>query len=91
MGCCGFKEKDPAPIGPYLQKEKERDMSISKVLLLGPGESGKSTLFKQMLQLYGKGFSDEDRKGYREAIHIDIITSIKLINESYESFTEQKN
>jgi len=90
MGCCGFKEKDPAPIGPYLQKEKERDMSISKVLLLGPGESGKSTLFKQMLQLYGKGFSDEDRKGYREAIHIDIITSIKLMNEYYEVFTEQK-
>jgi len=45
-----------------LDKEYEAAKQINKLLLLGTGESGKSTLFKQMIKLYGVGFSDQDRK-----------------------------
>jgi len=92
MGCCVAKDVSPdqREIEKTLHKDRDRDLSISKVLLLGPGESGKSTLFKQMINLYGKGFSDEDRKGFREAVHINVITSIKQMSEYYEFFTEQK-
>ncbi|MES1912152.1 MAG: hypothetical protein MHM6MM_004476 [Cercozoa sp. M6MM] len=47
-----------------------------KLLLLGAGESGKSTLFKQMITLYGKGFSDEDRKQYAHVVYNNAVESM---------------
>ena len=44
------------------------------MLLLGAGESGKSTLFKQMIQIYGKGFPESERKGFTNIIYNNIIT-----------------
>jgi len=92
MGCCVTKDVPPEQdlIDKTLKKDRERELSISKVLLLGPGESGKSTLFKQMINLYGKGFPDDDRKGFREAVHVNIITSIKQMSEYYDFFFEHK-
>jgi len=48
-------------------------------LLLGAGESGKSTLFKQMIQIYGKGFPEAERRGFISVIHNNIITSMKTL------------
>jgi len=42
-----------------------------KLLLLGTGESGKTTFVKQMKILYGGGFTDEEKAGYR----VDIINN----------------
>jgi len=43
--------------------EKARDMhtQVNKLLLLGAGDSGKSTLFKQMKSIYGPGFTERER------------------------------
>jgi len=92
MGCCANKDVPPEQreIEKSLTKDKDRDNSISKVLLLGPGESGKSTVFKQFIEIHGKGFSEEDRKGYREACHVNVLLAVKLISEYYEEFTEKK-
>ena len=61
---------------------------ISKLLLLGAGESGKSTLFKQMVCIYGVGFSEAARREYRPIIHNNVITSIKTLIEQGELLEE---
>jgi guanine nucleotide-binding protein G(i) subunit alpha len=50
--------------------------------LKGAGESGKSTIAKQMKLIYLNGFSEEDRSGYKSIIHHNIITSIKALVEA---------
>jgi len=55
------------------------DVAVKKLLLLGAGGSGKSTLFKQMISIYGKGFSDQDRAGYAKIICENIITAMKTL------------
>lgn len=47
-----------------LQVEQKEARELLKLLLLGPGESGKSTLFKQAVNLYGRGFNEDERKDF---------------------------
>jgi len=61
------------------------DNAIHKLLLLGAGESGKSTLFKQMIQIYGKGFNEKDRKSYVPIIYRNVVACIEeLVKRSEE-------
>jgi len=62
-----------------LKADHGKEEKVNKLLLLGAGESGKSTLFKQMITLYGPGFSEEERKTYREIIFSNVITNIKTL------------
>lgn len=54
-------------------------MAIHKLLLLGAGESGKSTLFKQMITIYGTGFSEWERKAYRPMIFENVVAAMKAL------------
>jgi len=62
-----------------MTQEHNQDQQINKLLLLGAGESGKSTLFKQMITIYGKGFPEAERKTFTSIIHNNIITSMKTL------------
>jgi len=62
-----------------MEEDKHKDKQIHKLLLLGAGESGKSTLFKQLMSLYGKGFPEEERKKYVTFVHYNLILSIKTL------------
>ncbi|KAI8832132.1 guanine nucleotide binding protein, alpha subunit [Chytriomyces cf. hyalinus JEL632] len=54
---------------------------IVKLLLLGAGESGKSTVLKQMKLMNGAGFTPAEIANYRAAIISNIITCVEtLIN-----------
>jgi len=96
MGLCGSTEKTEIEkkslerekgankvIQANLEKDKEVYDDVLKLLLLGTGDSGKSTLFKQIIQLYGKGFSDEARMPYANICFTNTILAMKtLITQS---------
>uniref|UniRef100_A0A914NEG9 Uncharacterized protein n=1 Tax=Meloidogyne incognita TaxID=6306 RepID=A0A914NEG9_MELIC len=57
----------------------ERSKAEVKLLLLGAGESGKSTIVKQMKIIYGTGYSDNERIAYRLVVHLNTIQSLVAI------------
>lgn len=50
-----------------------------KLLLLGAGESGKSTVLKQLKLLHKGGFSHQERMQYSNIIWCDVIQSMKIL------------
>jgi hypothetical protein len=49
---------------------------VVKLLLVGAGESGKSTIFKQMRILYGHGFSESERMRFKFYIWTNILETV---------------
>jgi len=70
------------------QKDFHRDKMVKKLLLLGAGESGKSTLFKQMTTIYGSGFPEEERKTYTNVIFTNAIACMRALCEAAPDFGE---
>ncbi|XP_037826578.1 guanine nucleotide-binding protein subunit alpha-11-like [Lucilia sericata] len=71
-----------------LKKQYKKDI---KLLLLGTGESGKSTFTRQMRIIYDKGFSEDERKHFIKLIHENIfqaiqnmVTAMETLNIKYE-------
>ena len=50
-----------------------------KLLFLGAGESGKSTIFKQMKVIYGDTYSNDERKQIVPTIFSNIICAMKIL------------
>lgn len=104
MGLCGSKEQLTAEEDRARQEAKKRSQAlerelanqnarenaIHKLLLLGAGESGKSTLFKQMIKIYGKGFPENERKQYIPIVHNNVITSMKTMCEQTDRLGAQQ-
>ena len=64
-----------------LAEFKRRFLATQKIVLLGAGESGKSTFLKQMQIIHGAGFSEQEIIEYRTQIYENILRGIVgLIN-----------
>ncbi|KAG7327598.1 hypothetical protein KOW79_009204 [Hemibagrus wyckioides] len=78
-----------------LAEQKKRERREIKVLLLGTGESGKTTFIKQMRIIHGKGFSEEDRRSFTKMVFQNIFTAIKAITTAMTTlripYTNQQN
>ena len=66
-------------IDKLLREEKTKLASQVKILVLGAGESGKSTILKQMKIIHGKGFEEEERLEYRSIIYENVIGAAKAL------------
>jgi len=53
---------------------------------LGAGESGKSTIFKQMKIMHQNGFSTQECSQYRDTVHGNILKAIKALIENTLAF-----
>ncbi|XP_007060871.2 guanine nucleotide-binding protein G(t) subunit alpha-3 [Chelonia mydas] len=62
-----------------LHEDAERDARTVKLLLLGAGESGKSTIVKQMKIIHKDGFTDQECMEFRSVIYSNILQSILAI------------
>jgi len=73
-------------IDKRLATAKEKSEGVIKLLLLGAGESGKSTLFKQFNNIYGAGFSTEDRKKYTPIVHGNVVSGMQILFRESETY-----
>jgi len=62
-----------------IKKEKVRLDAEIKLLLLGAGESGKSTIAKQMKIIHLDGFSQEERESYKSIIASNTLGSMRVL------------
>jgi len=94
MGCCSTKltvyQKEAIAESNKLDKmlgsQQLGENKVLKLLLLGTGSSGKSTVFRQMQLLYNEGFSDFDKKTYRHVIRRNVVESMQALIEGAEKF-----
>ncbi|EDW09380.1 hypothetical protein AWZ03_001965 [Drosophila navojoa] len=82
MECCLSEEaKEQKRINQEIEKQLRRDKRDArrelKLLLLGTGESGKSTFIKQMRIIHGSGYSDEDKRGYIKLVFQNIFMAMQ--------------
>lgn len=86
MGCFpsvedkSAKERSELIDKKILQDARESEKVI-KLLLLGAGESGKSTLVKQMKIIHCNGFSQKELQSYKLTVCDNLISSMKVVLE----------
>ena len=66
-------------IDRQLAKEKIQFKRTVKILLLGSGESGKSTFLKQMRIIHGNDYDEEASKEFKTVIYGNIVKGMKVL------------
>lgn len=88
MACCALddEQKEAARrsrlIDRQLAQEKRNLRQEIKILLLGAGESGKTTFLKQMRIIHGEDYSEQDRLEFRSSIYHNILKGMKILVEA---------
>jgi hypothetical protein len=62
-----------------LDRARQQEELKVKLLLLGAGESGKSTIFKQMRILHGSPRTEDDLRMYGVVVRSNVITAIRKV------------
>jgi len=82
MGCiCPTRDAKTASIDRQQHADESKDNKMIKLLFVGAGGSGKSTLFKQLRLLYGDGLKKEHRRRYTNNVYGNLVIGIKTLLE----------
>ncbi|KAK7043975.1 Guanine nucleotide-binding protein alpha-2 subunit [Paramarasmius palmivorus] len=87
MGLCTSQPSPSAPtdksrsdaIDKQIEEDAKKFKRECKILLLGAGESGKSTIVKQMKIIHKNGFTADERKAYTQIVYSNVLESIHAI------------
>eukprot|EP01084_Bolivina_argentea_P220836 374176_1 len=97
MGHCCSARSNQSILEEQLNATVDRELVFSikagtrtkKVVLLGAGNSGKSTFFKQLKTIHGTGFTDTDRLAFKKHITHQIIQDMKRMIYFAEEMLEE--
>ncbi|VDP92833.1 unnamed protein product [Echinostoma caproni] len=89
MGCIESREAKAAAarskvIDKTLKADREQSCRQAKLLLLGAGESGKSTIVKQMKIIHQDGYSKEECLKYKPVVFSNTVQSMAAILRAME-------
>ena len=84
MGCCA-SDANTKMIEQKMNEQEQFERTLNKLLFLGPGASGKSTIFKQLQWLHGNGYDDEQRDSLKQHITTQIVSQMQDAISSYLS------
>jgi len=74
---------DKKPTTTTTTNSSQTGLNEIKMLLLGSGESGKSTFFKQVKSLHeGDNYSEQEIQSYRSSIYANILQTIRILAEN---------
>ncbi|KAM7277211.1 hypothetical protein ACFE04_019077 [Oxalis oulophora] len=79
-----------AEIERRIEQETKAEKHIQKILLLGAGESGKSTIFKQIKLLFQTGFDESELKSYIPVIHANVYQTIKILHDGAKELAQNE-
>uniref|UniRef100_A0A914XGS7 Uncharacterized protein n=1 Tax=Plectus sambesii TaxID=2011161 RepID=A0A914XGS7_9BILA len=86
MGLCDSKEEDKGEakiVNKIIEKQIVQDERATKLqvklLLLGPGESGKSTVLKQMRIIHDNGFTEAEMLSRASAVYSNTVQSMAML------------
>ncbi|SPN97445.1 probable G protein alpha chain [Cephalotrichum gorgonifer] len=85
--CFGSRQKDDGlsrsrELDKVIRQDEKRMAKEVKLLLLGAGESGKSTVLKQMKLIYSQGFSKSEKLDWKPVIFNNVVQSFQMIFEA---------
>ncbi|KAI8087979.1 guanine nucleotide binding protein, alpha subunit [Gilbertella persicaria] len=69
-----------------IKTDQKRMRKEVKLLLLGAGESGKSTILKQMKLIHARGFDKSERESFRIIVFANIMLEMQIVFEIVEQF-----
>jgi GTPase SAR1 family protein len=91
----GKKLSEPTPkqvsskIDKRVSQLKNEDRNRFKFLLLGTGESGKSTFLKQFTYLFGDGYSESKRNEFAPIVVDNVVSFMQAICRNLEKYNEE--
>uniref|UniRef100_A0A915DUN6 Guanine nucleotide-binding protein subunit alpha n=1 Tax=Ditylenchus dipsaci TaxID=166011 RepID=A0A915DUN6_9BILA len=90
MACCLSEEaREQKRINQEIEKQLQRDKRNArrelKLLLLGTGESGKSTFIKQMRIIHGNGYSEEDKRQHIRLVYQNVFMAMQSMIRAMET------
>jgi G-protein alpha subunit len=78
-----------------LEKDKAKYKRTMKILLLGSGESGKSTFLKQMRIIHGSDFVSDELKQYKLIIYGNVVKGMRVLIDARDKlhipFSDKRN
>eukprot|EP01083_Nonionella_stella_P009478 27292_1 len=89
MGLTHSTDTVTAEINNKLSADRHNQAKIQKMLFLGPGGSGKSTILKQLQWLHLDGFSKQAALNLKHYIYVQTVSQMKNVILHYET-TEEK-
>jgi GTPase SAR1 family protein len=83
MCCLSAEAREQKQINREIEKQlrldKKNQRRELKLLLLGTGESGKSTFIKQMRIIHGTGYSEEDKRAFVKLVYQNIFMAMHIM------------